>query len=106
MTTQETTAVERCRRARGQHPKPRRDLEEKAVDQLPEYLEAHEVATLIRAAPNPWVRLLFLVEWRAGFRISEALAVEARDLSLDTDRPTIQVRQGKRSKARIVLGVC
>ena len=28
--------------------------------------------------------------------------METRDLSLDTDRPTIRVRQGKRSKARIV----
>ena len=53
------------------------------------------VDTLINAAPNPRARLLFLVEWRAGLRISEALAVEVRDLSLDTDRPTIRVRQGK-----------
>ena len=28
--------------------------------------------------------------------------VEPRDLSLDTDRPTIRVRRGKGSKARIV----
>ena len=81
---------------------PRRDIDEKTVEQLPEYLEAHEIDALIRAAPNPRARLLFLIEWRAGLRISEALAVEARDLSLDTDRPTIRVRQGKGSKARIV----
>ena len=60
------------------------------------------VDALIRAAPNPRARLLFLVEWRAGLRNSEALAVEARDLSLDTDRPTMRVRRGKGSKARIV----
>ena len=102
MATQQTTAVERYRRPRGQHPRPRRDVEEKTVEHLPEYLEAHEVDALIRAAPNPRARLLFLIEWRAGLRISEALAVEARDLSLDTDRPTIRVRQGKGSKARIV----
>ena len=87
---------------RGQHPKPRRDVEEKTAEQLPEYLEAHEVDALIRAAPNPRDRLLFLIEWRAGLRISEALTVETRDLSLDTDRPTIRVRQGKGNKARIV----
>ena len=102
MTTQQTTAVERYRRPRGQHPKPRRDPQEKSARQLPEYLEAHEVDALIRAAPNPRARLLFLVEWRAGLRNSEALAVEARDLSLDTDRPTMRVRRGKGSKARIV----
>ena len=31
----------------------------------------------------------------AGLRISEALTVEAGDLSLDTERPTIRVRQGQ-----------
>ena len=50
----------------------------------------------------PGKRLLFLIEWRAGLRISEALAIETHDLSLDTDRPTIRVRQGKGSKPRIV----
>ena len=39
---------------------------------------------------------------RPLLRISEALAVEARDLSLSSDQPTIRVRQGKGSKARIV----
>ena len=103
MATQQTTAVERYRRPRGQHPRPRRDVDDKkTAEQLPEYLEAHEVDALIRVAPNPRTRLLFLIEWRAGLRISEALAVGTRDLSLDTDRPTIRVRRGKGSKARIV----
>ena len=98
----QTTAVERYRRPRGQHLRPRRDISEKTVEQLPEYVEAHEVDALKRAAPNPRARLLFLIEWRAGLRISEALAVERRDLSLETDRPTIRVRRGKGSRARIV----
>ena len=71
MATQQTTAVERYRRLKGQHPRPRRDAEEKAAEQLPEYLVAHEVEALIRAAPNPRARLLFVIEWRAGLRISE-----------------------------------
>ena len=102
MATQQTTAVDLYRRPRGQHPRPRRDVDEKTVEQLPEYLDAHEIDALIRAAPNPRARLLFLIEWRAGLRISEVLAVEARDLSLSSDQPTIRVRQGKGSKARIV----
>ena len=102
LATKQTTSVERYRRPRGQHPRARRGVEEKSAEQLPEYLEAQEVDALIRAAPNPRARLLFLIEWRAGLRISEALAVEARDLSLDTDQPTIRVRQGKGNKARIV----
>ena len=102
MANQQTTAVDRYRRPRGQHPRPRRDIDEKTVEQLPEYLESHEIDALLRAASNPRARLLFLIEWRAGLRISEALAVETHDLSLDTDRPTIRVRRGKGSRARIV----
>ena len=102
MATQQTATVERYRRPRGQHRKPRRDQQEQEAEQLPENLEAHEVAALIRAAANPRARLLVIIEWRAGLRISEALALEVRDLSLDTELPTIRVRQGKGSRARIV----
>ena len=85
LATQQTTAVDRYRRPQGaaSQATPRR-IDEKTAEQLPEYLEAHEVDALIRAAPNPRARLLFLIEWRAGLRISEALAVETRDLSLDS----------------------
>ena len=68
MTTQ---TVARRRRPRGAHPmtsdrsaQPRR---------LPEYLEAHEVETIIRASDNPRARLLMLEQWMAGLRIAEAL---------------------------------
>ena len=69
---------------------------------LSEYLEAHEIDALIRAAPNSRADLPFLVEWRAGLRVSEALALEVRDLSLDSGLPTIHVRRGKGAKPRIV----
>ena len=92
MTTQ-TTAVQRYRRPRGQYPK-RQDTDHRPKP-LPEYLEAHEVDVLIRAAPNSRAALLFLVQWRAGLRVSEALALEGRVLSLDSNMPTIHVRQSK-----------
>ena len=57
-----------------------------------------EVNALIAAAPNPRARLIMLEQWRAGLRVSEALALEARDLHLDSDRPTLVVRQGKGRK--------
>lgn len=95
-----TTQVQRYRRPRGQYPK-KRNSALRSRD-LPEYLEAHEVAALIRAAPSPRASLLMLIQWRAGLRVSEALAVEVRDLSLDSDLPTLRVRQGKGSKARVV----
>ena len=43
-----------------------------------------------------------MIEWRAGLRVSEALALEVGDLSLDVEPPTIRVRQGKGRKAHIV----
>ena len=60
----------------------------------PEYLEADEVNAIIRAAPNLKAKLLMLEQWRAGFRVSEALDLEVRDLSLNTLNPTIGVRDG------------
>ena len=99
MTTQQT-AVQRYRRPRGQYPK-RQDTDRRPK-LLPEYLEAHEVDALIRAAPNSRAALLFLIQWRAGLRVSEALALEVRDLSLDSGLPTIHVRRGKGAKPRIV----
>ena len=101
--TPEQAVVPRNRRPRGQHPRPRDpDGRKRLSKKLPEYLEAHQVEALIRAAPNPRARLLFLIEWRAGLRISEALALEARDLSLESELSSIRVREGKGSKARIV----
>ena len=50
---------------------------------LQEYLERDEVNALIAPAPNPRARLIMLEQWRAGLRVSEALALEARDLHLD-----------------------
>ena len=62
---------------------------------LPEYLKMAEVNALIAAAPNPRARLIMLEQWRAGLRVSEALALEARDLHLDSDRPTRRRSGGK-----------
>ena len=69
---------------------------------LPEYLDKHEVDALIKAAPHPKAALLMLMQWRAGLRVSEALAVEAADLKLDSERPTLTVRQAKGGRTRIV----
>ena len=102
MTTQQAV-VPRNRRPRGKHPKPRDpDGRRRPTRKLPEYLVAHEIGSLIRAAPNPMARLLLLIEWRAGLRISEALALEIRDLSLNGDLPSLHVREGKGSKPRTV----
>ena len=97
MTTQ---AIARRRRPRGLHPK--RTDGEPQPRRLPEYLEADEVDAIIRAAEDPRAKLLMLTQWRAGLRVSEALALDVSDLSLDSDLPTIRVRSGKGRKARVV----
>ena len=97
MTTQ---AIARRRRPRGLHPK--RTGEEKQLKRLPEYLEADEADAIIRAAEDPRAKLLMLTQWRAGLRVSEALALDVSDLSLDSDLPTLRVRSGKGRKARVV----
>ena len=58
--------------------------------------------SLIQLAPHANARLLFLVQWRAGLRISEALALEAIDLNLDGDNPTLRVTEGKGGRSRVV----
>ena len=97
MTTQ---AIARRRRPRGVHPK--RTDKEVSTQQQPEYLQANEVEAIIRAADDPSARLLMPEQWRAGLRVSEALALEASDLSLNANSLTLKVRSGKGRRARVV----
>ena len=104
-----TQTIPRRRRPRGIHPK--RTDREVSTQKLPEYLEADEVAAIIRAADDPRARLLMMEQWRARLRVSEALALEVSDLSLDANSPTLKVRSGKGRRARVfpvhpVTGSC
>ena len=69
---------------------------------LPEYLDKPEIEALIQAAAHPQAVLLMLMQWRAGLRVSEALAVGVADLKLDSERPTLTVRQAKGGRTRVV----
>ena len=97
-----TQAISRRRRARGRYPKTQEGATPKRQKRIPEYLEPDEVNAIIRAAPNPKAKLLMLEQWRAGLRVSEALDLEVRDLSIDTAAPTLRVRSGKGGKTRLV----
>ena len=99
MTTQ---AISRRRKPHGRYPKTPDGAVPKRQKRIPEYLEGDEVNAIIRAAPNPKAKLLMLEQWRAGLRVSEALDLEVRDLSLDTPNPTVRVRSGKGGKTRLV----
>ena len=61
-----TLEVVRRRRPRGTHPK--RSDSSVQTRKLPEYIEAHEVESIIRASDNPRARLLMLEQGRAGER--------------------------------------
>lgn len=102
MTTESSTAISRRRRPCGRYPKTPEGAAPKRQKRIPEYLEPDEVNAIIRAAPNPKAKLLMLEQWRAGLRVSEALDLEVRDLSLDTATPTLRVRSGKGGKTRLV----
>lgn len=69
---------------------------------LPEYLLAEEVNALINAAPHGQARLVMAEAWRAGLRVSEAIALEVEDLQLAGEHPTLRVRNGKGGRDRIV----
>ena len=97
-----TTAISRRRKPRGRCPKTPDGAVPRRQKRIPEYLEADEVNAIIRAAPNPGAKLLMLQQWRAGLRVSEALDLEVRDLSLETATPTLRVRSGKGGKTRLV----
>ena len=104
MTTEASTAISRRRRPRGRYPKTQDGATPKRQKRIPEYLEPDEVNAIIRAAPNPKAKLLMLEQWRAGLRVSEALDLEVRDLSLDTVSPTVRVRSGKGGKTQACTG--
>ena len=102
MTTESSAAISRRRRPRGRYPRTPDGVTPKRQKRIPEYLEPDEVNAIIRAAPNPKAKLLMLEQWRAGLRVSEALDLEVRDLSLDSPTPTLRVRSGKGGKTRLV----
>lgn len=101
-----TTALARARTR--QPTKKQRVLRSRASgnvarrQSLPEYLEPRQIDSLIQVAPHAQARLIMLIQWRAGLRISEVLALGLDDLEIDGDNPTLRVRQGKGGKDRLV----
>ncbi len=79
--------------------------EKSGRDRPIEILEASEVLALVTACSSKAPsgirnRALLLMLWRAGLRISEALALRPRDL--DPAQGSVQVLNGKGGKARTV----
>ena len=70
----------------------------KAHSPLPTVLSLEEVGALLRAIRTPRYQAIAMVMYGAGLRISEALALEVRDI--DGARGVLRVRHGKGDKAR------
>ena len=70
---------------------------------LPHYLTAAQVEQLLAASVEVNERLLILLCWRGGLRVTEALGVEGRDLEFG-EHPTVRIRaeHAKNSRERIV----
>ena len=101
-----TTTTLSARRIRGIHPKggeTQQSLRGKGSN-LPEYLEQPEGQAVIASAPNLPAQLLMLEQRWAGRRVSEALALEKRDLILDSGRSTLRLLRGKGNKSRGLAG--
>ena len=83
-------------------PEPGANRVKRSPRHLPEYLDKPDVDALVAAASSGPAKLLILLQWRAGLRVSEAVNVLVQDLDLEAERPTLRVREGKGGKDRLV----
>ena len=94
------------RGGRGMHKQPaemRQSVGTKRnTGRIPAYLEPAEITALISHAENSRARLAMRLQWRAGLRIAEAVAVIRSDVHLNADPPELLVRAGKGNKDRLV----
>jgi site-specific recombinase XerD len=72
----------------------------KPPKRLPNVLSVDEVRRMIQVAYHPRDKALIMTMYGAGLRVSEALALKARDI--DTPRMLVHVRCGKGNKDRMV----
>ena len=70
----------------------------------PEPLSPEEARALLEACGSSWAGLrnaaLIAILWRAGLRVSEALALEPKDVDLELG--TVRVLRGKGDRTRVV----
>lgn len=72
----------------------------KRPQKLPAVLSREEVARLLGAVTQPWLRLLLRTAYAAGLRVSEVVRLQYQDF--DAGRAVVHVRQGKGGKDRLV----
>ena len=62
------------------------------LQRIPDYFTEEEAIALVDAAPSYPTRMAFQIMLKTGLRVSETLALQRTDLSLDQDPPIIVVR--------------
>lgn len=70
-------------------------------DTLPAVLTPQQVVSLLEAEPNLKMRTAFITIYAAGLRVSEVVALTARDI--DSARMVIRIQQAKGRKDRYVM---
>lgn len=68
---------------------------------VPELLSREEVFAIIRACTQPKYRVMMLVAYGTGIRLSEIVGLRVKDIH--SDRRVLRIEQGKGSKDRYVL---
>jgi|SRR5438552_896427 len=68
---------------------------------LPEILSREEIERLFESAANPKHRVLLMIAYGAGLRVSEVVGLKVSDI--DSNRMTIRIEEGKGRKDRYTL---
>ena len=71
------------------------------ADPLPAILSREEVARLLAAVADLWMRALLTTVYAAGLRVSEVVGLQVTDI--DSARMTLHVREGKGQRDRYVM---
>jgi site-specific recombinase XerD len=72
----------------------------KKAQRIPELLTRAEVGRILTACTNPKHRMMLILCYGYGLRLSELMSVKVRDL--DGERKLLRVEQGKGAKDRLV----
>jgi integrase/recombinase XerD len=72
----------------------------KREQRIPELLTRAEVARILDACDNPKHRMLLMLSYGCGLRVSEVVAVRVRHI--DGERKLLRIEQGKGAKDRLV----
>ena len=73
----------------------------RAPQKLPQILAREEIAQLIELTPNPKHRVILMIAYGAGLRVSELCHLKLADI--DAARMSLRVEQGKGAKDRYTL---